>query len=224
MNYLVRKSNHPPFVYTAFRTFWALLRTTNGEFGSAVSWSQISVVCWVIWAQPDVCFWEELRSKLVTKSRASHFLKISSFPPKSSSMHDPEVIFRFLHTHLQIARARPTLKNVKRLKKKKKTHRRLKTCHLIALFPIMFKSKSEKITRWLTEIRSWPLSATGFSSFPFLCLVRLSFQVNPQCAQIRSERSGAPFSLCPASRVAGDGATICRDAGPGVRGWGIRGE
>ena len=38
--------------------------------------------------------------------------------------------------------------------------------------------------------------------------------------QIRTERCA--FSLRPASRVAGDGATICRCAGTGLWGWGIR--
>ena len=49
-----------------------------------------------------------------------------------------------------------------------------------------------------------------------LPLVSLLCLVTP-LSQIRSERSDAHFPLCPLSKVAGDGATICRYAGPGLR-------
>ncbi|KAL7373188.1 hypothetical protein ABVT39_000869 [Epinephelus coioides] len=87
----------------------------------------------------------------------------------------------------KIAKPRPTLLN------DNKNQRRLKTCHLLP--PLSDHMKS---TAWGNNAMTYrnEILATVSVRLPLVSLLPLGpplFQVNPQCAQIRSQRSGAPF-------------------------------
>lgn len=160
-------------------------------------------MCWVIFAQQESCSCDELHSKLAVKSRTSYLTQPTSFikaytkEPKS-------------HLHIPCA----FLQNASRTKMKDQKARASVDPTASTSLPDTVKGK---ITRWLTEMRSWPLS--GVSSFPYC---PWSAPLSSQSAMC-SNQNGA-VSLFAASRVAGDGTTICRDAGAGVQGWGIRRE
>lgn len=108
-------------------------------------------MCWVIFAQQESCSCDELHSKLAVKSRTSYLTQPTSFiktytkEPKSH-LHTPCAFLQYAsRTKMKDQKARASVDPT-----------------ASTSLPDTVKGK---ITRWLTEMRSWPLS--GVSSFPY---------------------------------------------------------
>lgn len=120
-----------------FCTFGVLLRTTSGEFRSAASWCQISVMCWVIFAQQESCSCDELHSKLAVKSRTSYLTQPNSFI-KATTTKEPKS-----HLHIPCA----LLQNASRTKMKDQRARASVDPTASTSLPDTVKSTAGKITR-----------------------------------------------------------------------------
>lgn len=108
-------------------------------------------MCWVIFAQQESCSCDELHSKLAVKSRTSYLTQPTSFiktytkEPKSH-LHTPCAFLQYAsRTKMKDQKARASVDPT-----------------ASTSLPDTVKGK---ITRRLTEMRSWPLS--GVSSFPY---------------------------------------------------------
>ena len=166
-------------------------------------WSTFTHTRWWIWVSsqpgPNICCVCVLDACLWEepriKSRASFFTK----------QHFPKTIHQARsRSHVQT----PGNKGV------------LKTRHLPTLCP----SKCAAGLKQSDDLPKWDSGHCQRPASP--CFPSASWSASPSSQsaarwdQIRTERCA--FSLRPASRVAGDGATICRCAGTGLWGWGIR--